>query len=686
MTSINPPLVHPDAPKTGRAAVEPSPAVRALIVFGLGLVVLYVLRAPIRWGGTAVDNFFLVWVYGAAALVGTVLCAWRAIRVHVDRVVWSLIALSLVFQVAGNTVYSTLYSAAPVVPLPSVADGLWIACYLPMTAALVLRIRRAGGGGGVVVLDVLIAIGALGSISAAFVVDAIIGGGSGPAMALVTSLAYPVCDLVLVALVLRLAAASGWRLGRATTVLAGCFVTWAVADTLYAFQTVHETYVAGGVLDLGWVGPFVLFGLAAWMRPDPVTARESPGWRALAVPVGFSVIALVMVVYCATADVTFVPIAFATGSLVCVIARFVLTFRSYLVVLGQTEDEAMTDALTGLPNRRALTADLEAAVAGGEDAQLLLFDLNGFKGYNDAFGHPAGDALLQRLGGCLRHAVGTAGTAYRMGGDEFCLLLGPDGSERTVSRACAALCEHGEGFAISVAHGRVAIPTEATNPAQALRIADQRMYRDKRSTRAPAGEQATHVLLRVLSERHPDVGDHSEGVAELAEAVARELDVEADLEREVRAGAELHDIGKAAIPDAILNKPGPLDEDEWAFMRRHTLIGERIVASADALSSVAKLVRSSHERWDGEGYPDGLAGDAIPLGARIISVCDAFDAMLAERPYSAALDIDDATAELRRSAGRQFDPRVVAAFLSVLHRRSAHPLAATPDAAQITPG
>jgi len=661
-------------PGPDRQGVDPSCTVRALILLGAGLVVAYGVRAPGHWGGAQVSEIFSFWVYDILALIGMVLCVWRAIRVRLDRVVWSLIALSLVLQVAGNTAYTMFYGNVDLPPIPSIADAFWIACYLPMAVALILRVRAAGGGRGVVILDVVIAIGALGSISAAFVLDAIIGGGSPSALALVTSLAYPVADLVLVALVLHLAAGNGWRLGRATAVMAGCFVVWAVTDTIYAFQNVHGTYIGGGVLDLGWVGPFLLFGLAAWMRPDAPSARQTPGWRALTVPVGFSVIALAMVLYCAGADVTAVPIAFAGASLACVIARFVVTFRSYLVVLGQTEHEATTDALTGMRNRRALAVDLESTFARGEDAQLLLFDLNGFKGYNDAFGHPAGDALLHRLGGGLRAAVGTAGRAYRIGGDEFCVLLGPGAGARTVSTVCAALHEHGDGFDITAAHGRVTIPAEAADSAEAMRIADQRMYRDKRSVRAPAGDQAVHALLKVLSERHPEVGDHSAGVAELAEAVARAMGTGDEFAREVRAGAKLHDIGKAAIPDAILNKPGRLDADEWAFMRRHTLIGERIVASADALAGVAKLVRSSHEQWDGTGYPDGLAGDDIPLGARIILVCDAFDAMLADRPYSKPLDIDSAVAELERCAGRQFDPQVVTVFASVMRERSANPL------------
>jgi HD-GYP domain-containing protein (c-di-GMP phosphodiesterase class II) len=132
----------------------------------------------------------------------------------------------------------------------------------------------------------------------------------------------------------------------------------------------------------------------------------------------------------------------------------------------------------------------------------------------------------------------------------------------------------------------------------------------------------------------------------------------------VRQAAALHDIGKAAVPDAILNKPGPLSEDEWVFMRRHTVIGERIMQAAPALAAAAPLVRSSHERFDGAGYPDALAGREIPLGASVIAVCDAYDAMVSDRPYRAALTHAEALAELQRCAGTQFDPAVVRAFVA----------------------
>jgi two-component system cell cycle response regulator len=165
--------------------------------------------------------------------------------------------------------------------------------------------------------------------------------------------------------------------------------------------------------------------------------------------------------------------------------------------------------------------------------------------------------------------------------------------------------------------------------------------------------------MRLLREREPGLGDHVDSVAALATPVARhfitgteELDI-------LRRAAELHDIGKMAVPDATLGKAGPLDDEEWALIRDHTLIGERILSSAEALIPVADLVRSSHERWDGGGYPDGLAGEAIPLGSRIIFACDAFTAMTDDRPYSPSKAPAEALAEMRACSGTQFDPRVV---------------------------
>jgi diguanylate cyclase (GGDEF)-like protein/PAS domain S-box-containing protein len=339
--------------------------------------------------------------------------------------------------------------------------------------------------------------------------------------------------------------------------------------------------------------------------------------------------------------------------------------------------EALHDALTGLPNRRSLISDLDARLREATEdhpVPLLMFDLDGFKAYNDNFGHPAGDALLRRVGQGLGKAVEEAGIAYRMGGDEFCVLA-RDGSadvDEIVARASEALTVRGDGFTVSSSLGSVMLPTEADSASEALGLADRRMYARKRSGRRSPERQSTDVLLQILSERDPTLGVHLDDVASLCEAVAIRLEMPEDQHGPLLQAAALHDVGKAAIPDEILCKEGPLDLEEWGLMRRHTMIGERILSAAPALTRAAKLVRWSHERWDGHGYPDGISGEQIPLGARIISVCDAYDAMTSDRPYRPAMSGERAVQELHRCAGTQFDPSVVQAFVDTLAARDEH--------------
>jgi diguanylate cyclase (GGDEF)-like protein len=344
--------------------------------------------------------------------------------------------------------------------------------------------------------------------------------------------------------------------------------------------------------------------------------------------------------------------------------------RENELLLAASREEATTDALTGLRNRRALMLDLDAELAtdgAGRRLILALYDLDGFKLYNDTFGHPAGDALLARMGEHLRATVNGFGTAYRMGGDEFCVLVpaGAEAGERIVRHAADALTEHGDGFSIQCSYGAAYIPADTDSASEALRLADQRMYEDKAGG-SSASRQSTDVLLKVLSERLPELSDHLDGVSRLAGLTAKRLGLPAHEVKRITLAGELHDIGKMAIPDAVLNKPSRLDEHEWEFMRSHSVIGERIVRSAPSLAHTARLIRSTHERFEGGGYPDDLRGDQIPLGSSIIAVCDAFDAMLSDRSYRAAVSEDEALAELRRCSGTQFHPDVVDAFCAVI--------------------
>jgi diguanylate cyclase (GGDEF)-like protein len=341
-------------------------------------------------------------------------------------------------------------------------------------------------------------------------------------------------------------------------------------------------------------------------------------------------------------------------------------------ILGHHElrEQVLTDALTGLGNRRRLTTDLTDTferAAGGHRSMLLLFDLDGFKHYNDTFGHLAGDALLARMGTKLKDAVAPSGAAYRLGGDEFCARIGLDGGtpDELIARASAAMCETGSQFSVRGSVGVVLVPDEADTPESAIQLADERMYANKRGRGRGRGtrSQGKDVLLQTMQAMQPDLDAEADLVGEFATRVSRRLGLGGEELDAVARAAQLHCVGKVGIPDTILNKPGPLTRDEWEFMRQHTIVGERLLSTAPSLRPVAILVRASHERWDGSGYPDGRAGDSIPLGSRIVAVCDGYGAMISERPYRPALSHADACRELRAGAGTQFDPAVVEAFL-----------------------
>lgn len=333
---------------------------------------------------------------------------------------------------------------------------------------------------------------------------------------------------------------------------------------------------------------------------------------------------------------------------------------------------AQTDGLTGLGNRRLLSQRLELAAQRARDERPLLlaiYDLDGFKQYNDTFGHPAGDALLVRLAHRLAAALEGEAEAFRMGGDEFCVIAELetlDQSLHIAATAAEALRDQGEGFTVSASYGAVLIPAETIDPAEALRLADQRMYAQKSSARLSAPRQTTDALVQMIVERDTALGEHASEVTELAERIGRALRMTTAELAELKRSASLHDIGKLAIPESILLKREPLTAEESEFIRQHTIIGERILGAAPSLARCGQIVRATHERWDGTGYPDRLSATAVPLEARIIAVCDAYQAMTAERVYAAARPPADAIAELQRCAGTQFDPTIVRVLIDDL--------------------
>jgi diguanylate cyclase (GGDEF)-like protein len=368
----------------------------------------------------------------------------------------------------------------------------------------------------------------------------------------------------------------------------------------------------------------------------------------------------------------------------------------------EAEERSRTDVLTGLLNRRgcleALHAEIHRASRGGGTPGLLMIDADNFKRVNDTYGHQAGDDVLVEIGRRLHAAVRPYDTVARWGGEEFCVVI-PELSSDEVLRGVAESLRSAISTAPLTTSASTLLPvtvsiggvraSEALWTAEAIvDAADRALYAAKRRGRdcvrlfadmtvedfvaeEPESLRLAQALALSAAVREGMPELHAQQVAEIAEAIAIELGLDQQTTMRCRLAGWLHDIGKVAIPDRILAKPGPLDDQEWAIMRTHAAVGEQIVRQVAGIAEAGPGVRGHHERWDGTGYPDQLEGSAIPIEARVVAAADAYAAMTGDRVYRRAWSLEETIAELRRSAGSHLDPDVVAALISALAARRA---------------
>jgi diguanylate cyclase (GGDEF)-like protein len=355
---------------------------------------------------------------------------------------------------------------------------------------------------------------------------------------------------------------------------------------------------------------------------------------------------------------------------------------------------ALTDPLTGLGNHRSfherLQRELVHAEEHGTSLALCLVDFDDLKSVNDRFGHPVGDLVLGQVASRLRQG----GESFRLGGDEFAVLL-PRQDERqatavarSIVERVAALDVEGVG-PVTVSAGVATYPMHGTGRDELIRLADSALYWAKKDgknrVRAYAAEsilradveeladtpdraaqyRAAESLAKAVDERDAYTGSHSQRVGDYSARIARRLGADEPAVELTRLAGNLHDLGKLAIPEEVLRKPGSLSEAERLMLERHPQIGFRMLESL-GVEPVAEWVLHHHERWDGAGYPNRLSGNQIPLGARIIFVADAYDAMTSDRAYRQAMPQREALAELERCSGTQFDPAVVKALADEL--------------------
>ena len=374
--------------------------------------------------------------------------------------------------------------------------------------------------------------------------------------------------------------------------------------------------------------------------------------------------------------------------------------------LDRLRGAAFTDSLTGMPNHRAFHEALAGLTAAGAELCLAVFDLDGTKAVNDSRGHQAGDEQIQTLGEWLTELDLPGQTTYRTGGDEFAVVL--EGGRAMAGfylaqQLRARFAERADGAlsaTVGVAESWPGAPKDALLGRADLALreakrshrgvlvyspdmerADQLAQADQDNERRHATTLATS-LARAVDAKDSYTHSHCETVAELCALMAQQLGLAPERVARVRLAGLLHDVGKIGVSDTILNKPGPLTDDEFAVMRTHPTLGSHIVSAAELIEE-AEWIRHHHERMDGCGYPDRLAGEQIPLESRIVMVADAFEAITATRPYRAARPVGEALLELERHAGTQFDTRCVGALRAILSDKLTIDLSAAREARRL---
>ena len=614
-------------------------------------------------------------------LASSALILVKALSAGRERLAWLLIGGGVLAWSLGELHYTVFLWDAEVIAIPSLADIGYLLLPPLALAGIVLLLRaRARAVPRTLWVDGVIAALAVAALSAAIVFQTVLDNVEGNAAAVATNLAYPLGDLVLLSLIVGALAGTGWRLDRTWMLLAIGVSTFWLADSLYLVKTAEGTFTSGGPIDTGWWAGLFLIAAAAWQTPPArVRAPQGESLRLIAVPLGFGLVGLALLVYGCIEHVNPLAIALAAASLVAVMIRLTLTFRENVEMLRASRDEAMTDALTGLGNRRALAAAIADLLPDGEEADepatplvLALFDLDGFKHYNDTFGHPAGDALLVRLGSNLAACLAAARQGLPDGRRR---VLRADPAGRRRSRAARALRRRGAVGDRRGLHDRLL-----------LRL-DPAARGGLRPGRGAAHRRPAHVRPEA---RRPDVGRAPEqGRAADRAHRAQPRPGRAPLERR-RAGRAHRAPARAVRRGGRARPPRgrAARRRQGRDPRRHPLqarpaqrgrVGLRAPPPADrradrALRAVAeprRRARALHpralRRHGLPGPPGGRRDPArLPHRRRLRRVRrDDLPATL-----RGAAHAEEALDELRSCAGTQFDPAVVETFRAVVAERS----------------
>ena len=637
----------------------------ALVVVWL----VFVLQATVIHIGGPVGSLLSNGTYYVVIIAAAVGCLLRGLVQSYHRGPWLAIGIGLLAWVVGDVYYLLRLQELAVTPVPSLADLFYLA-YFPFVYVGVTGLMRGkiAGATRALWLDGLTVALTVAAVACALLFPAMESATGGAMAATATNLAYPLGDIVLLALLAGLAMSTNFRLDTASLLLGVGLIAATVADGLYLVQSANGTYVEGGLTDACWAASLLLIGGAAWRDKETVTA--APQWRPIVtLPLLSALIATTILFASSWISIGALASALAVAAIGVVVVRLAFTLRENSYLLASARDAARVDALTGLPNRRALMDDLgDLACNATEESPLAvaLFDLNGFKQYNDRFGHAAGDMLLRRLGERLRVSASSAVRVYRLGGDEFCLLaFGTSPSAvHHIEQAMHALAEKSSAYTVSASFGVAFIPGDATAPSEALRSADIRLYRRK------AGHYANHErpcdeLVRVLDCRRPELAPTRRLAATFSHALAEAVGLDEDEQTLISRAALLRDVGLLALPDEIAYPTRKLTDAETALLDEQPRIAERILESNPALSALAPIVAASFKPRNETGADNDAAAGNVALAGKIVAASAAAAQALNTATVDAALH------ELKRLAPHQLDPTLMAQLEALIKSKAA---------------
>lgn len=459
-------------------------------VFALAMatgLALLAAHLTIGLGGDGTNDLFDHWLYNGLRVAAALACLWRAVRVAGERWAWALIGAGLLLNALGDAYWTFVIVGDPNPPVPSVGDLLMLSMYPLLLGGIVLLLHASYRGlSAGRWMDGAIGGLAVTAVGTQVLLSTVLTNTSGSLGEFLTAVAFPVGDLALLAFIGAILISTAGRPGRSLWLLAAGLLAITVVDVFYAYGSINDIYVEGAVFDVFWPLGFALFAWAAWAPDSDNADIPTQLSHPLAVAALFMALFAGARIYGRVGDLATAADVLVTAAGVAFVARLLLAVFENQRLRARAE----TDALTGLANRGRLQIDLDAACESGRDHVLATFDLNGFKAYNDTFGHPAGDELLKRLSARLAEATPDGGTAYRMGGDEFAVLY-PGRISRSRGRLRAldeALSEQdADRYAVTAGAGAVEIPREASDPGTAMRSADERLYTDKDRRKAPIG-------------------------------------------------------------------------------------------------------------------------------------------------------------------------------------------------------